>query len=109
MLEDRYPALWHFLGAYLHQDWRDQYSSPQEALLDLLDGDPEEAPALIDEIDDLTTSASTEELDDLIVELGSFYRPSRDGRDAREWLNELRGLTANAIRASSRGEGRERN
>lgn len=86
-----FPALWQFLGAYLHQDWRDDYADVQEALADFMTGEPALAPNLTPEIDRLLTSTRTsDETEAVIRDLGSFYVPSKFGQDSREWLVLIR-------------------
>lgn len=41
MLDQQYPALWQFFGAYLHQDWREEYESTDAALRDFVSGNPD--------------------------------------------------------------------
>jgi hypothetical protein len=89
--QDEYPALWQFLGAYLHQDWRADYSDTSEALSDFLMGEPALAPLLAPEIDGLLDSIRTsEEAEAAVLELGSFFVPSAQGQDCKEWLLLLR-------------------
>lgn len=86
-----YPALWQFLGAYLHQDWRDDYADTNEALSDFMTGEPAVAPALVSEINRLlATTESSGEIEAAILELGSFFVPSASGDDPREWLLRMR-------------------
>lgn len=86
-----YPALWLFLGAYLHQDWRHDYRDTQSALADFMTGEPAVALALITEIDRLlATTHSSAETEAAIRGLGSFFIPSAAGDDSREWLLLMR-------------------
>ena len=87
MNQTDYPALWQFLGAYLHQDWRDDYADTQEALLDFMEGEPAFAPHLASEIERLLESTpNSRETESAILGLGSFFVPSASGQDSREWL-----------------------
>ena len=91
MNQTEYPALWQFLGAYLHQDWRDDYADTQEALLDFMEGEPAFAPKLASEIEHLLASTPTSrETESAILGLGSFFVPSANGQDSREWLGLIR-------------------
>ena len=56
-LQRSYPTLRHFLAAYLHQDWDDEYGDPFEALADLLDDRPLPATALRDELEAVLAAA----------------------------------------------------
>lgn len=89
--ERDYPALWQFLGSYLHQDWRDEYATPDEALMDFVAGEPASVPQLVADIDKaLETAKDDDEAEHLLISLGSFYVPSRSGESARAWLQHLR-------------------
>lgn len=91
MLEDRYPALWHFFGAYLHQDWREDHESPSAALHDFVSGSPELAAEMPGELERVLTSATDNgALEETLLNLGSFFVPSLAGHDPREWLRGLK-------------------
>ncbi|WP_457206167.1 contact-dependent growth inhibition system immunity protein [Nocardioides sp. P5_C9_2] len=91
MNQTSYPSLWQFLGAYLHQDWRDDYADTQAALLDFMEGEPALAPDLASEIDRLLASTPTSrETEAAILDLGSSFVPSANGQDPREWLSLIR-------------------
>lgn len=90
MLKQQYPALWQFFGAYLHQDWREEHESPSAALRDFVSGDPGHAVDLPMEIERvLTSTADDASLEEMMVNLGSFYVPSRAGQNPRKWLSLL--------------------
>lgn len=96
MLKDEYPALWQFLGAYLHQDWLEEYESTDDALRDFVAGSPELAVTLPREVEHLlATTTADAAVEDILVRLGSFVVPSRAGENPREWL---RGLQVEAQR-----------
>ena len=91
MLEQQYPALWQFFGAYLHQDWREEYDSPSAALRDFVSASPALAADLPAEVERvLASSPDDENLEAALVSLGSFFVPSRDGQDPRNWLRHLK-------------------
>jgi hypothetical protein len=91
MLEQQYPALWQFFGAYLHQDWRADYESPSAALRDFVSGRADLAAELPSELERvLTSTADDAVLEDTLVNLGSFFVPSRAGQNPRDWLRQLR-------------------
>jgi hypothetical protein len=94
MLEQQYPALWQFFGAYLHQDWQEEYESPTAALRDFVSGSPGLAvdlPAELERV--LASTADDEALEETLVSLGSFFVPSRAGQDPRDWLRRLKDET----------------
>jgi hypothetical protein len=94
MSEQQYPALWQFLGAYLHQDWREEYESPSAALPDFVSGDPRFAVELPTEIERvLTSTADDAALEEMLVNLGSSFVPSLTGQNPRDWLRRLKDET----------------
>ncbi len=84
-------ALPHFIGAYLHQDWPDEYGDPWRALDDFIDSEPTQRATLVTEIHYLLTRIEDEsELRRIVVEeLGSAYLPEADGWTYRSWLHEV--------------------
>lgn len=89
-VRDDFPALWQFLGAYLHQDWHDEYSSPRMAFEDFLNGEPRLAPLVAAELTEVLSSGRDEEaLESLVREGGSFYLPRNDGVPTSAWLTSL--------------------
>ena len=91
MLEQQYPALWQFFGAYLHQDWREDYESPSVALRDFVSGSPDLAVDVPQELERLLASTTDDSvLEEALANLGSFFVPSRSGQNPRDWLRSLR-------------------
>ena len=90
LLEQTYPALWHFFGAYLHQDWREEYESTNAALRDFVFGSGNLAAELPYELDHVLATTPDADLDDLIGELGSFYVPGLAGEHPRDWLQGVK-------------------
>jgi hypothetical protein len=89
-VRDEFPALWQFLGGYLHQDWRHEYASPEAAFRDFLDGEPglaEETAAELTAV--LASGRDEDDLKSLVLEGGSFYLPSNDGIAPSAWLARL--------------------
>lgn len=86
MVEQQYPALWQFFGAYLHQDWREEYESTDAALRDFVSGNPDLGVELQDELQQVLTTTPDDVLDELIGNLGSFFVPSSAGQTPRDWL-----------------------
>ena len=99
-VRDEFPALWQFLGAYLHQDWRHEYSSPEAAFREFLD-DPGLAVETAAELTALLASGRDEDaLKSLVLEGGSFYLPSNDGIATSAWLAGLLSMCSGATNAS---------
>ncbi len=89
-LRDDFPALWHFFGAYLHQDWHDEYESTNAAFRDFLVGEPRYGALMAGELRAVLGSGRDESaLDELVRGCGSFYIPSMHGIATSTWLAEL--------------------
>ncbi|MDR0781275.1 MAG: hypothetical protein LBF16_11375 [Pseudomonadales bacterium] len=76
-------------GAYLHQDWADEFGSDDEAVQAMIDLElPEtlvEASREIREM--LSTQASDTELAAIMTdEVGCYFDPASKGQTYREWL-----------------------
>jgi len=84
----QFPALFQFLGGYLHEDWADDYPDLWHAVDDFIDGEPEWAPRLNGEITQLLADCDTEPtLEHALVKLGLVYHPPGDGWDSHHaWL-----------------------
>jgi len=96
----RYFMLGSYLGAYLHQDWYDEYPDEWAALDDFLaDGPPENAQVFRADIAALLAEHPAEEDVRRIVldELGSSCLAEVDGWTYRDWLQALSDHAAKAI------------
>lgn len=95
-----FPALWHFLGAYLHQDWRDEYSSTEMAFKDFLDGEPRYGALIAAELTATLESGLDEPgLETLVRDCGSSYQPSNDGIATATWLASLLAMSRGSAAA----------
>jgi len=90
------PALWHLMGAYLHQDF--DLSGTIEDNIDLFTQEPADlVQALPDEVDRALRELTTEaELKSFVGELGCQVRPPA-GLTYREWLTRI----ADRVRAAT--------
>lgn len=89
-IREEFPALWQFLGAYLYQDWQDEYSSIEAAFRDFLDGDRSCAGQVAAELTAVLESGRDEAaLDQFLRDAGSYYLPSLHGLRTRPWLTGL--------------------
>lgn len=89
-VEDQLPALWLFMGAYLHQDWREDHDSTELAFQDFLRSEPRNAIQIAVELSTVLASDLDESaLRGLLLEAGSFYLPDAHGLTTREWLTRL--------------------
>ena len=85
-----FPALEQFLGAYLHQDWQDEYSTTAMGFQDFLDGEPRYGALIAAELRRVLASGEDEAgLLELIRDCGSYYLPDDWGLTARTWLTSL--------------------
>lgn len=83
------PRVRHFFGAYLHQDFVEDYGSADGALEAFLRDSPDPA-ALSDEIQQLLAAATTEDaLEDACDRLGSCYYAPWNGETYRDWLLQV--------------------
>ncbi|MFL6164049.1 MAG: contact-dependent growth inhibition system immunity protein [Jatrophihabitantaceae bacterium] len=95
-----YPTLWHFFGAYLYQDWLDEYADEWAAVDGFIADCPPEYPRLLRaEIAALLAEHPTEEEVRKVVfdDLGSCYLAEVDGWKYRDWLKALSDHAAKAI------------
>jgi len=93
MNEIRFPMLKNFFGAYLHQDWHLEFSSPTEAVNAFKEHST--TSSVLDtckELDRLI--AETPHLGDpgmfLWQKLMCYYDPIADGLTVQEWLEGVR-------------------
>ena len=87
-MSTQYPALWQFLGAYLHQDWHLDYPDEWAALEDFLEGEQALVGPLVDDVQRVLNSPlSDDEVSDLILREGASLRP--EPGTARDWLQRV--------------------
>ena len=93
------PALQQFVGAYLNQDWPDDYSDQWAALEDFVTQESEATPLLPREIAWLLATHPSEEAVKRYLEhdLGTGYAADWDGGTYRGWLTEV----AERVRAAT--------
>lgn len=76
----------YFFECYFHQDWRDDYSSSFDVLLDFCQSEPELKEELKQQFLELIEQGYA--LSDYFVhELGGNFKTEREGFTAVEWLN----------------------
>jgi hypothetical protein len=94
------PALEHLVGAYLNQDWPDDYPDEWAALDDFISGSPDEARALPGEIAMVLTKYPTEDaVHAYLDELFTGYAADPDEGGFRGWLIEVSRRVQAAISA----------
>lgn len=86
-----YPTLSHLLGAYLHQDFLDEFRSPTAAVEAFLVDEPASRRALMGEIDAvLRDERFLASPDSMLLDLGCYYNTHADGLAAAGWLSQVR-------------------
>lgn len=97
-MPQKFPALRSFFSAYLHEDWRVEFTDTHLAAKSFLDQEPDQhlLKQIVDEIDAyLNLKRSDLEVEKgLFDELGCYYLPSGEGLNPRDWLRSVRDLIA---------------
>lgn len=92
--EHEYPILRQLFGAYLHQDWHDDFETADEAVdaffRDLAESQRSAARHELDDLIEGVARLGPEEALRLLGELGCDYYPPGDGYSAAGWLEHLR-------------------
>lgn len=97
MTDRELSALAQLLGAYLHQDWPDEFDSDVSALRAIVDSEPRETIlAAMREIDDLLSASLPEsEVRGLIAgPVGCYFDPTSEGMTYKQWLMRVQGVFA---------------
>lgn len=92
MITQTYPALSQFLGAYLHQDWPEEFSTPEAAVEAFHRREPADSVrAVCAELEQAIYEAQqSTDPSRLLSDLGCYYDPRADGRSVPEWLAHVR-------------------
>ena len=93
MSEQEYRHLRTLLGGYLHQDWPDEFSTPDEAIAAFKESHPSEAVERVcKELDEVIPLV--EQMQDperfLCDVLWCYYCPEADGLTVANWLIHVR-------------------
>jgi hypothetical protein len=84
------PAFTTLMGGAFNQDWEDDWDSAQDVFEAVLSGFPEFRRQLLDDLRLVERSCSSDEIDALLLALGSGFSPEVDaGLDARHWVGQL--------------------
>ncbi|MBU2711908.1 contact-dependent growth inhibition system immunity protein [Zooshikella harenae] len=91
MMNDKYPVLTHLFSCYFHQDWPDEFDSPDMALDAFVDSETAEFVKIArDELKKIIDSGcSDNEILRLLNELGCYYEPTADYSSAVSWLKDI--------------------
>jgi hypothetical protein len=92
MITQTYPALSQFLGAYLHQDWPEEFSTPEAAVEAFRRREPTDSVRAVCAELELAIREAQQAADPsrLLSDLGCYYNPQADGRSVPEWLTQVR-------------------
>ncbi|MBX9681315.1 MAG: hypothetical protein K2X38_21370 [Gemmataceae bacterium] len=92
MITQTYPALSQFLGADLHQDWPEEFSTPEAAVEEFRRREPADSVrALSAELEQAIREAQqSADPSRLLSNLGCYYKPQADGRSVSAWLAPVR-------------------
>ncbi len=88
----KYPTLYQFFSCYFHQDWIDEFESPEVAVEAYINSETQETKSLACiELDTIIKSNSDEEeLGRLLEKLGCFYDPHAEDLLIANWLKLIR-------------------
>jgi hypothetical protein len=92
MNSDKYPALGQFLGAYLHQDFLDEYGDPDGAITAFLAEAPQDSvTAACNELEKvIPLSGQMDNPEQFLCHvLGCYYAPEADGLTVADWLKRV--------------------
>ena len=79
----RLEALQTLLDCYLHEDWADDYPDLWHAVDDFTDGEPQAAPHIRADVDQVLNQCQHDlEIQQMVRQLGIKYYPPGDGWDS---------------------------
>lgn len=86
----KFPEFEQLMGGAFNQDWRDEWSSENEVLSELLDDYPTYRLRLLAELVSIQAKYDSAEIGELIQMCGSGFIPEQDaGVSAGKWIGEL--------------------
>lgn len=96
-MKNLYPNLHQFFGGYFHQDCFAESATAVDVVKSYQgEASLEEIDATVKELHSLlTATAAEDELANIVSYLGSYYDPSVDGLDYRQWLMQICTLLEN--------------
>ena len=84
------PSLEHLMSAYFHQDWYEEHGDEWANLQDFVEGEPELAPRLPIEIEQVLAHLPTDDrVDAYLRSLGSYYTTTPEEGGYRGFLQEI--------------------
>jgi len=94
-----YPALRRFFGAYLHEDWPDEFPDEWAAADEFVRGEPQAAPDFGAEIGQLLMNCLEEDQlrHVLLYDFGAAIMIERRGWKYRDWLQAIADHVQKAI------------
>ena len=89
---EKYPALEGFFGAYLHQDWRDEFESLDNAVAAFKKSESlEEVTKAKNELA-MLAQLSESQIQKKLLAMGCYYSPTADNLTCAQWIAQLRSL-----------------
>lgn len=88
-----FPTLTQFFGGYFHQDWVDEFSTPEDAIAAFRNAAPAETiQSACRELDRLIhlIQQGAEAPQRVLQALGCYYDPSADALVVMDWLEQVR-------------------
>jgi len=95
-----------FFGAYLHQDWLEEYNSVEEAIEDYCScGDLGDRLSTVSELEELISLSKKGELleKDLLKSFSCYYVPSKHGFLLDQWLSHVKDTMKNVLQKRGNG------
>ncbi|WP_157959019.1 contact-dependent growth inhibition system immunity protein [Salinicola endophyticus] len=77
----------YFFEAYFHQDWRDDYETSLDAVVDFANAEPDESVVeLVEALKGLQDRGDLPQ--DTINKLGGNFKPESEGMSVSEWIDK---------------------
>ena len=91
MKNNKYPALLQFFSCYFHQDWLDEFDSPELAVDSFIESESSESvEAASDELTVILDAGyGDDEMLRLLSELGCYYELKADYSSPSLWLKDI--------------------
>ena len=92
MIDNKYPALRQLFSGYLHQDWSEEFGSPDMAIDAFAESEPTESiKKAMQELKIIIDSDYRDnEVLNLLNELGCYYEPTVDYTSVMSWIKDIK-------------------
>ena len=93
MINDKYPHLLQLFSCYFHQDWFEEFDSPNMAVDEFVKSEAAESvnAAKLEIKSILNSEYSENEVSNILSELGCYYDPLVDYENINIWLEDVLG------------------